>query len=79
MCSTRGAFFEPLSTRKERVKLEHAERRRDAVTRYAQQQRELRRKGQQTQDGDGRAARGAFHADSEAPAFETLKTKKWNW
>ena len=79
MCSTRGAFFEPLSTRKDRVRLERAERRREAVMRYAQQQRELAKKGRQTRDADGRSARGAFHADSQNPTFDGLKGKKWNW
>lgn len=78
-CSTRGHFFEPLSSRKERVRQERAARRREAVARYAQQQRDLAKAQRQKGADASRGARDAFRADSNSPAFDKLQGKKWNW
>lgn len=82
ICSTRGAFFEPLSVRTERMKQERREARAAAIQRENLRKRDARNldKKQAAQDAAaGRDARGVFHADSDAPAFERLKGKKYNW
>ena len=81
-CTTRGTFFEPLSVRKERVKEERRQARAAAIARdlqHKREQRALARKERAAVEQLGRGARGAFHADSDAPQFEKLKGKHYNW
>lgn len=80
MCFTRGAFFEPISVRKERVKRERQAARADAIERDNRRKRDARALGKKLDSIEAsvtRDAQVAFAPDD--PAFDQLKAKKYNW
>ena len=53
-----------------------------AIARDLQRKRDeraLKKKQTAAEQQLGRGARGAFHADSDAPQYEKLKGKHYNW
>ena len=80
MCSTRGAFFEPMSKRQARAKFEQREARPAPAARGERRKADERRLAQKVELGEksmSTGARLAFRDDSDMP--DKLRGKRWNW